>query len=115
MGLLACAVLVANNVRDIPSDKVTGKITLSVRIGDRNSRLVYVGMVAVAAVSAVLTGVAHPLALLALLAVAYAAVPVARVLGGASGRALIPVLRDTGRVELAYAFLLGLGLLLTGH
>src|SRR6185312_2664607 len=45
VGLLACAVLVVNNLRDIPSDTVAGKRTLAVALGDRDTRRLYVACV----------------------------------------------------------------------
>ncbi|WP_413452061.1 1,4-dihydroxy-2-naphthoate polyprenyltransferase [Georgenia phoenicis] len=112
IGLIACALLMVNNVRDIPTDTVAGKRTLAVRLGDRRARLGYVAMVTVPLVLAVALAPAHPWALLTLL-LAPVVVRLARiVLGGATGRELIVVLRDTGLLELGYGVLLGLGLLL---
>jgi 1,4-dihydroxy-2-naphthoate octaprenyltransferase len=112
IGLIACALLMVNNVRDIPTDAVAGKRTLAVRLGDRRARRGYVAMVAVPLVLAVVLAPAHPWALLTLL-LAPVVLRLARVvLGGAQGRALIVVLRDTGLLELGYGVLLGLGLLL---
>jgi len=107
-GLLACAVLVANNLRDIPTDSEVGKRTLSVRIGDRASRLVYTGFVIVAFILVVaLALVWTPWALLGLAGSALAARPVRIVLSGTGGMSLIPVLKFTGLAELA----MGAGLL----
>jgi len=111
-GALACALLVANNLRDIPSDTVSGKRTLAVVLGDRRSRVLYPALVAAAFVAALLTVFVTPWALLALLAAPLAAGPVGLVRGGAGGRELVPVLRDTGRLHLAFAALLTAGLVL---
>lgn len=112
IGLIACALLMVNNVRDIATDTVAGKRTLAVRLGDRRARLGYVAMVVAPLVLAVTLAPAHPWALLTLL-LAPVVVRLARVvLGGAQGRELIVVLRDTGLLELGYGVLLGLGLLL---
>ncbi len=113
VGALACAILVANNLRDIPTDSVTGKITLAVRLGDRRTRSFYAVLVALSAVAVVvLAALTSWWALLGLgfLVPALAAARV--VLGGARGPALIPVLQRTGIAELAWAVLAGLGLLL---
>jgi 1,4-dihydroxy-2-naphthoate octaprenyltransferase len=112
VGALACAILVANNVRDIPTDRVTGKLTLAVRLGDVGARVLYVALVVAAFVLAAACAPARPWSLLALVAVALAVRPVIAVRSGARGRDLIAVLRDTGRLELAYAALLALGLAL---
>jgi len=110
VGLIACALLVANNLRDVGTDAVAGKRTLAVRLGGPATRRLYAGMLAVAAVAVLVAALTRPVALVALLAVPLAVPPLRAVLGGADGRALLPVLRDTGRLELAYGVLLGLGL-----
>ena len=97
-GLFACAVLLANNLRDIPTDAASGKRTLSVRIGDRRSRWLYLALVGVALATAV------PVAVPA----------VRRVARGETGRALIPVLKWTGFAELAFAIGLAIGLAVAG-
>jgi 1,4-dihydroxy-2-naphthoate octaprenyltransferase len=112
VGALACAILVANNLRDIPTDSTTGKRTLAVRIGDRASRTLYVGLLGAAFLLAAATAPSRPAALLALVALVLAVRPVQLVRSGATGRELIAVLRDTGRLELGYAALLCLGLAL---
>ena len=110
VGALACALLVTNNLRDVPTDAEAGKHTLAVRLGEPRTRLLYAGLLAVAAVTALAAAVLHPWAGLALLAVPLAVPGLRTVLGGARGRALLPVLRDTGRLELVFGVLLGLGL-----
>lgn len=106
IGALACAILVANNLRDVPTDRVAGKLTLAVRLGDARTRRLYAGLLAVALLA--LLGVAaltSPWALLALVFLAPALRAGRTVLGGAGGPALIPVLQATGVAEL----LLGAG------
>ena len=115
VGALACAILVANNLRDIPTDREVGKRTLAVVLGDEHSRYLYAFLLAVALATllglAVATGWAALLGLVFLLP----AVPAARsVLGGATGRDLIAVLQRTGLAELLYALGLFVGLLLAG-
>jgi 1,4-dihydroxy-2-naphthoate octaprenyltransferase len=113
VGSLACAILVANNLRDVGTDAVAGKRTLAVRLGEGRTRNLYVALVAVAFLLAVAAAFAHPGALLALLAAAVALPAVRTVRSGATGLALIPVLRDTGRTELLYAILLAIGIAIT--
>jgi 1,4-dihydroxy-2-naphthoate octaprenyltransferase len=105
VGLLACAILVANNLRDIPGDRA---------VGERRTRLLYVALLGGAFVAAVLAAVAHPWALLALIAAPLAVPPVRRVLAAARGHDLIVVLAATGLTQLAYGLLLALGLAITG-
>ena len=113
VGLLATAILVANNLRDIPTDAAAGKTTLAVRLGDRATRLLYVALVAgafaVAAASLpVMTGSFWPLLVAA--AVPLGVRPLRAVASGATGRALVPALAGTGALELAFAVLLAAGL-----
>jgi 1,4-dihydroxy-2-naphthoate polyprenyltransferase len=111
-GLLACALLMVNNLRDIRSDSESGKRTLAVRIGDARSRLVYQLFVLVPFAAAALIAVVRPFALLTLLALPLALPPVRAVRGGASGPALIATLGQTGRLQLAFglAFTVGLAI-----
>jgi len=113
-GLLSTALLVVNNLRDIPTDRAAGKHTLAVRLGDAATRKLYAALVIGAHVAVVLAAVDRPGALVALLGLLLAAGPVAMVLQGARGPALIPVLGATGRVQLATGGLLALGLWLSG-
>lgn len=111
VGALACAILVANNLRDIPTDTVAGKITLAVRLGDRRTRVFYAQLVALAL--AALVGVAvlsTPSALLGLPFLALAAPATRTVLAGAAGPGLIPVLQQTGLAELVWALGCAVGL-----
>ncbi len=115
VGFLATALLVINNLRDIPGDTVSGKRTLAVRLGDRRTRMLYVGLVVGAFVSVpFVAGLGErPAGALALLAVLLAQKPVGRVLQGARGADLIPVLAETGRVQLVFGVLLALGFALS--
>jgi len=101
----------------VPTDAAAGKRTLAVRMGVDATRRFYAALVAVAfvmvgvaAVGPATVGPARPWALLGLLALPAAVPPLRAVLGGAAGRELLPVLRDTGRLELLYAVALGIGL-----
>ncbi|MDQ4007661.1 MAG: 1,4-dihydroxy-2-naphthoate polyprenyltransferase [Actinomycetota bacterium] len=113
VGALACAILVANNLRDIPSDREVGKRTLAVLLGDAGSRTLFAGLVLLAyAASVVVAVAATPWALLALASVPFAARALGPVRAGATGARLVGVLRDTGVAELAYAVGLTTGLVL---
>ena len=114
VGALTCAILVANNLRDIPTDEVAGKHTLAVRLGDRATRGLYLALLAAPFVAAAALAARRPWPLLALLALPLALAPVQAIRSGATGLKLLPVLRDTGRLELVYAALLAVGLSLTG-
>ncbi len=103
MGCLSSAVLVANNLRDIPTDRESGKITLAVRLGDARTRVLYQVLVAVALAAPVLLALATPWALVGLVALVPAARAARPVRTGAGGPALIPVLRDTGLTMLVWA------------
>lgn len=112
VGSLACAILVANNLRDIPTDSVTGKRTLAVVLGDANTRRLFTLLVLVAVGTLVWASVATPWALLGLAMVPLAVRARQVVASGAGGMALIPVLRDIGLAELVYAAGLAIGLAL---
>jgi 1,4-dihydroxy-2-naphthoate octaprenyltransferase len=112
VGFLVTALLVVNNLRDIPGDTVSGKRTLAVRLGDTRTRWLYVGLLVGAMVMVPLVaGLGErPAAALALAAVVPARRPVVAVLRGDRGADLVPVLVDTGRVHLLFGALLALGL-----
>ncbi|HET9543316.1 MAG TPA: 1,4-dihydroxy-2-naphthoate polyprenyltransferase [Acidimicrobiales bacterium] len=115
VGLLATALLVVNNLRDIPTDTEAGKRTLAVRLGDRTTRIVYVTMlVDVFLLVIVLAVTARMPALLGLVGIVFAIPPIRRVRAGAKGPELIPVLGATGRAQLVTGLLLALGLALGG-
>ncbi len=116
VGFLAMALLVVNNLRDLPTDREVGKRTLAVRLGDRRTRIFYVGLLAATfAVASVVSGFyLRPAGALSLIAIASARKPATAVLGGASGRDLIPVLGATGRVQLIFGVIFSIGILLSG-
>jgi 1,4-dihydroxy-2-naphthoate octaprenyltransferase len=111
-GLLACALLMVNNLRDIRTDTVAGKRTLAVLLGDARSRTVYVLTLILPFGCAALLAFFRPLALITLLALPLARIPIRSVRAGASGPALIKALGETGRLQLAFgiAFTIGLAI-----
>jgi 1,4-dihydroxy-2-naphthoate octaprenyltransferase len=115
VGFLATALLVVNNLRDIPGDTVAGKRTLAVRLGDRRTRFLYVGLlVASFVLLPFVCGLGgRPAGALAFAALFPAQRPVLAVLQGARGADLIPVLEATGRVQLVFGTLLAAGLALS--
>jgi 1,4-dihydroxy-2-naphthoate octaprenyltransferase len=115
VGFLATALLVVNNLRDIPGDTAAAKRTLAVRLGDARTRTLYVALVvgAFVAVPFVAGLGGRPGGALALVALVAARTPVLRVLQGARGADLVAVLGATGRAQLAYGTLLAAGLALS--
>jgi 1,4-dihydroxy-2-naphthoate polyprenyltransferase len=120
MGLLAVAILVANNLRDIPTDAAAGKRTLAVRLGDERTRMFYRACVAGAYVViavGVLAYIPWPSSgitqwsLLALASWILVIRPM-ELAGTATGRELIPVLVGTASTHAAFGVLLSLGLVL---
>jgi len=113
IGALACGILVANNLRDIPTDAVTGKHTLAVKLGDGRTRALYALLVAAAAAAVVAVAVSTTWwALLGLGFLVIAGRAARTVAAGAAGPALIPVLQASGKAELAWAVLVAVPLAL---
>lgn len=113
-GCYACAMLVVNNLRDIPGDTVAGKQTLAVRLGDLRTRRFLALLVAAALVAIVVSSfTAGPWALAGLIGVIATRPALDAVARGASGRDLIPVLGAIGRAQLILAVTYSAGLLLS--
>ncbi|MCV7386403.1 1,4-dihydroxy-2-naphthoate polyprenyltransferase [Mycolicibacter longobardus] len=103
VGALSSAVLVANNLRDIATDRPAGKITLAVRLGDARTRVLFQLLLALAGVLTLVLMRATPWCAAGLLATPLALRAAAPVRSGLGGAALIPVLRDTGLAMLVWA------------
>lgn len=112
VGLLACALLVINNLRDMTTDREVGKRTLAVRLGDQRTRWLYVALIVGSFVAAAVCAAERPWSLLAVAALGVAIDPIRRVLRGATGKDLIPILGGTGSTQLAYGLLFSIGLAL---
>ncbi|SLI14668.1 Probable 1,4-dihydroxy-2-naphthoate octaprenyltransferase MenA [Mycobacteroides abscessus subsp. bolletii] len=105
IGSFSSAVLVANNLRDIPTDRESGKITLAVRLGDARTRILFPALLAVPVLVSIGLGIGHPWRLLGLVMLPLIARAAHPVVTRASGPALIPTLRDTGLAMLGWAIL----------
>jgi 1,4-dihydroxy-2-naphthoate octaprenyltransferase len=116
VGLIACALLVVNNLRDIPSDTIAGKQTMAVRLGDARTRWFYVVLVAGTFVCvAISAAFDRPWSLLGLLGIPASIGPVRRVLDDTTrGPALVPVLVATGQVQLVFGLTFAFGLAVNG-
>jgi 1,4-dihydroxy-2-naphthoate octaprenyltransferase len=112
-GLIACALLMANNVRDIPTDTAAGKRTLAVRLGDRHARESYVLMLGVAILLVIVLAPTKPWMLIVLLLIPACLMPAWLMINGKKRKSLIPVLKQTGLINLGYSLLFSLGLILT--
>ncbi|MFI6522829.1 1,4-dihydroxy-2-naphthoate polyprenyltransferase [Spirillospora sp. NPDC050679] len=112
VGLLACAMLVVNNLRDIPTDRESDKRTLAVVLGDKWTRILYSACVSLPYTFVLALAAPHPWVLLALLSAPLSVPPTQKVLNGANGPYLIPVLGETGRLQMVYGVLLAVGLAL---
>lgn len=114
VGSISAAVNLANNIRDIPTDAVAGKHTLAVRLGDTASRRLFAALTSVPFLVSGILAVAYLPTLAALLALPFATGAVLKVVRGASGPALIPVLGLNGRALLVWAALTALALFFGG-
>jgi len=110
VGCLSTALLITNNLRDIPTDRDTGKNTLAVRLGDERTRALFVVFLLLPFVIAALVAFGRPVVWITFAALPLVGLAVRPVLAGARGRDLIPVLETTGKVQLAYGVLMTIGL-----
>jgi 1,4-dihydroxy-2-naphthoate octaprenyltransferase len=113
-GALSSSVLVANNLRDIPTDAQSGKITLAVRLGDTRTRVLYQALLVTAGILTLVLMVATPWCAVGLLATPLALRAAGPVRSGRGGPELIPVLRDTGLAMVVWAVAVAGALALAG-
>ncbi|GAA4047409.1 1,4-dihydroxy-2-naphthoate polyprenyltransferase [Nonomuraea soli] len=113
VGLLSCAMLVVNNLRDIPTDTASGKRTLAVVLGDRRTRTLYTLCIGLAFLVSLGLGFVRPLTVLTIGALPLAIPAIHAVLHHARGRDLIKVLQQTGKLQLLFGALFTIGLAIT--
>jgi 1,4-dihydroxy-2-naphthoate octaprenyltransferase len=111
MGCLSCALLAINNLRDRAADELVGKRTLAVRLGDASARKAFISLLLIAHISVLFLLQPWTLLTLLLLPITFSLIKAIR--GGAVGAQLIPLLGTTGKLQLRFAILLSLGLLLS--
>ena len=111
VGAFACALLVVNNLRDIPGDTVSGKRTLAVKLGDAGTRKLFALILMAAATAIVVTSfTAGPFAMAGLIGVIAARPAVSDIAKGLKGRDLIPVLGAVGRAQMILGVTYSVGL-----
>lgn len=110
VGTLSCAILAINNLRDLPQDKLVGKRTMAVRIGEKNTRVFFMLLLVTAQVTALAAASISLLALITLICAPITYRVVRQVLNGAVGAELIEVLSKTAKLQLLMASLLAAAL-----
>lgn len=113
-GALSCALLVTNNLRDVPTDRMAGKNTLAVRLGVERTRILFTALIVSSFVALVVAGTIRSEFLFGLMAIPVAVGPMRTVRSGASGRELVPVLAATGRLQLVIGVLVVLATVVVG-
>lgn len=112
VGLMSCALLEINNLRDIEGDKNSGKLTLAVLLGDRRTRILYVFFLDASLIIGSLAVFTKPWTVLIMIAGIVAFPAVKSVLDGATGIELIAVLKQTSKVQTVAGVFLTVGLVL---
>ena len=110
IGAFACAILVMNNLRDRAKDLEVEKNTLAVRLGDRATRILYLSLLMSGGLIGALTAISRPWALLTIITLPLSISLAVKVLKGAGGRDLIPLLQRTALIQLLFAFIYSVGL-----
>ena len=110
VGTLSCAILAINNLRDLPQDKLVGKRTMAVRIGEKNTRVFFMLLLVTAQITALVAAGINPLALITLICAPITYRVIKQVLDGAVGSDLIEVLSKTAKLQLLMAILLAAAL-----
>jgi 1,4-dihydroxy-2-naphthoate octaprenyltransferase len=110
VGTLSCAILVINNLRDLPQDMLVGKRTMAVRIGEKNTRVFFIFLLVIAQLTALAATEISGLALLTLVCSPITYRVGKQVLNGAVEAELIEVLSRTAKLQLLMAILLATAL-----
>ena len=110
IGALACAILGLNNLRDLEKDKISKKNTLAVILGDRAARIFYVLLLMIAHLASLIATFASPYILFTLVLLPVSGRLSRTVLNGAKGKALIPLLGNTGKLQMGFAFFISIAL-----
>ena len=110
VGTLSCAILAINNLRDLPQDKLVGKRTMAVRIGEKNTRVFFMLLLVTAQLTALTAASISRLALITLICAPITYRVAKQVLSGADGVDLIEVLAKTAKLQLLMAILLAAAL-----
>ena len=113
VGLWAVALLMSNNLRDVAGDAAAGKRTLAVRVGDRRARYAYMAVLETAYVVALAASLTGRVAVAAVIGAPFAVQAVRRVLRGASGAELIPVLGATSKAQIVSGLAMAVGIAVT--
>jgi len=111
VGALSCAILAVNNLRDLPKDSLVGKRTLAVRLGDKRARQMFIGLLILAHLAALIAAFITPRTLITLAFLPVTLRIAKRVIAGAKGADLIPVLGQVGKLQLLLSTTLAIALL----
>ena len=110
VGALACALLLTNNLRDLPRDAQVGKKTLAVKLGDQKTRTLYQFTIFISFLSVAFLAGWRAGAVIALTAGIFVIEPMKAIRAGARDMELLPVLAATGKTQLAFSIFLAFGL-----
>ncbi len=110
VGALSCALLAINNLRDLPKDALVGKLTLAVRLGESKARYFFISLLVIAHLTVLLAVVISPWVLVSIFLIPVTIQISQRILAGAEGKALIPLLGNTARLQLLLSTTLAVAL-----
>jgi len=105
VGCLSCAVLVINNLRDLSNDKLVGKRTLAVLLGDKKTRNFYIVLLVISQLVSISAAVIDIKMLFTLICIPMAVNVIKKIATGVGGIELIPILGKTARLQLLLAII----------
>jgi len=105
VGCLSCAVLVINNLRDLSNDKLVGKRTLAVLLGDKKTRNFYIVLLVISQLVSISAAVIDIKMLFTLICIPIAVNVIKKIATGVGGIELIPILGKTARLQLLLAII----------